>query len=77
MTDDRRWDRFDLELFCQHCGQYLTTLVGVDRKSLSAARDAVRQAAQAHANAVGRTVEVTYSVTLQRAVFVEPQPPSD
>lgn len=24
MEADRKWDRFSLEVFCQHCGQYLT-----------------------------------------------------
>lgn len=73
MEADRQLDRFSLELFRQHCGQYLTSLAGVERKGLDAARGQLREEAQAHANAVGREVEVTYLVTLQRRAFIEPQ----
>lgn len=70
----RQRDRFDLEVFCQHCGQYLTTLVGVQRKGIPAARAHLQDEVQARANAVGCAVEVTYYVTLERAVVVEPRP---
>lgn len=73
MAEERdMWDRFDLELCCQHCGQYLTTRVGIERKDLEAARTAARQGAQAHAHAVGRAVEVTFYIILKRAEFIEP-----
>lgn len=68
----RTWDRFDLEVFCQHCGQYFTTRVGIDLKQLAAAREEVRQEVAAHATAAGRTVEVTWYFTLQRAEMVDP-----
>lgn len=67
-------DRFDLELFCQHCGQYLTSLAGIDRPVLDAARDKLRQEAQRHANTVGRGIEVTYCITLKRTTVIEPRP---
>jgi len=73
MEADRMWDRFDLELFCQHCAQYLMTLVGVERKGLDAARRRCRAEAQAHANEVGHEVEVTYHVSLKRRACIRPQ----
>jgi hypothetical protein len=74
MAEERdMWDRFDLELFCQHCGQYLTSRVGIERKDLNAARAEVRREAKTHARAAGRAVEVTFYITLKRAEIVEPQ----
>jgi len=26
------YDQYSLDLFCQHCGHYLTTLVGIERE---------------------------------------------
>lgn len=66
------WDRFTIEVFCQHCGQYLTTRVGIERKNVAAAREQVRQEVEEHATAAGRAVEVTWRITLQRAEMVEP-----
>jgi hypothetical protein len=40
VEDDRQWDRFDLDAFCQHCGQHLTMLVGMERAGMAAARAA-------------------------------------
>lgn len=67
------WERYDLEVFCQHCGQYLTTPVGVERKDLAVERAQMYQEVESHATAVDRTVEVIRYVTLQRAVMVEPR----
>ena len=36
-TETNRHDRYTIEVFCQHCGQYLTTLVRVERKGLDGA----------------------------------------
>jgi hypothetical protein len=46
MVEDRPWDRFDLDVFCQHCGTYLTTLTGVTRPGMAAARAQVRNSAR-------------------------------
>jgi hypothetical protein len=72
MLDDRHWDRFDLDVFCQHCGLYLTTLTGVTRPAMAAASKHLRQEAQAHANEVGRAIDVMYYVTLKHSAVVVP-----
>lgn len=63
-----------LNCSCQHCGQYLTSMVGIDRPGLDAARAALRQEAQRRAKNVGRAVEVTYYIMLKRTAFIEPRP---
>lgn len=70
------WDRFDLEVFCQHCGQYLTTRGGLDRKQLVAAREEVRREAVAHAATAGHAIEVTWYITLCRAEMIAPSAPA-
>lgn len=74
MKLDGRWASFDLEMFCQHCDQYLTSRTRVERKGLDAALAHLREEAQAHANAVGREAEVTYYATLQSRAFIYPRP---
>ena len=67
-------DRFDLELLCQHRGQYLCSCVGLDGSRLAVARAEARQEAIAHASAAGLAVEVTEYLTLQRAAIIAPRP---
>jgi hypothetical protein len=68
------YDRYTLQLFCLHCGNYLTTLVGVAREQVVAKRAELRREAQAHANKVWRKVEITLEMTLQRRVWFTPKP---
>jgi hypothetical protein len=70
------YDRYSLELFCQHCGHYLTTLVGIEREQLAAKRAELRREAQAHAEKIGREVEITFYLTLERRVWFVPTPDS-
>jgi phage terminase small subunit len=67
-------DRFELEVFCQRCSQYLTTLTGVNRPGTAAASAQLRQEAQAHAKEVGCAIEAMYYVTLKRTAVIEPRP---
>src|SRR5712691_4328936 len=53
------YDRYTLSLYCQHCGNYLTTLVGIARDRLPMVRAELRLEAQAHADKIGREVEIT------------------
>jgi hypothetical protein len=68
------YDRYTLSLYCQHCGNYLTTLVGVERERLPKVRTELRQEAQAHAEKIGREVEITLYLTLERRVWFMPKP---
>ena len=68
------YDRYSAELFCQHCGHYLTTRVGIERERLPAVRAELRQEAQAHTNAIGREMEITLYLTLERRVWFLPKP---
>ena len=72
----RMWDRFDIEVFCQHCGNYLTTRLGIERQQVAAVREAIRREAQAHASAAGRAVEITWYITLRRAEMIDPPAPA-
>jgi hypothetical protein len=67
------YDRYGLELFCQHCGNYLTTLVGIEREQLAAKRAELRREAQAHAEKIGLDVEITLYLTLERRVWFMPK----
>ena len=67
-----RYDRYTIEVFCQHCGTYLTTLVGIEREQLAAKRAELRREAQAHAEQIGREVEITFYLTLERRVWFTP-----
>jgi hypothetical protein len=67
------YDRYSMELFCQRCGHYLTTRVGIERERVSAVRAELRQEAQAHAETVGRVVEITLYLTLERRVWFTPK----
>lgn len=69
------YDRYNAELFCQHCGHYFfTTRVGIDHDQLPAVRADLRREAQAHSNAIGREVEITLYLTLERRVWFLPKP---
>ncbi len=68
------YDRYTLSLYCQHCGNYLTTLVGIARDRLPMVRAELRLEAQAHADKIGREVEITLRVTLDRRVWFTPKP---
>ena len=70
------YDRYSAELFCQHCGHYLTTRVGIERERLPKVRAELRQEAQAHAEKIGREVEITLDLTLERRVWFLPKPQS-
>jgi hypothetical protein len=70
--ESRRSDRFTLKVYCQHCGQYLTTIVGVEREHVPSVRAELRELAQQHADEVGRAIEVTFYVTLQRSTVFTP-----
>jgi len=48
-----RYDRYTIKVFCQHCGTYLTTLVGIERDRVQAVRAQLREMAQQHVNEVG------------------------
>src|SRR5258706_5100858 len=67
------YDRYTLSLYCQHCGNYLTTLVGIEREHLAAKRAELRREAQAHAEQIGREVEITLLLTLERRVWFTPK----
>ena len=66
-------DRYSLDLFCQHCGHYLTTRVGIERERLPMVRAELRREAQAHSDKIGREVEVTLYLTMQRRVWFTPK----
>ncbi len=70
------YDRYSMERFCQHCGTYRTTLVGIEREQLAVNRAELRQEAQAHAEKIGREVEITSYLTLERRVWFVPTPDS-
>ena len=65
-------DRYTIEVNCQHCGTYLTTLVGIEHNRLSAVRAQLREMAQQHANEIGREAEITFRVTHERRVWFTP-----
>ena len=67
------YDRYSLRLFCRHCGNYLTTLVGIERERLPTVRAELRREAQAHAKSIGREVEITLYLTLERRVWFVPK----
>ncbi len=67
------YDHYSIELFCQHCGHYLTTRVGIDRERLPTVRAELRREAQAHAEKIGREVEITLYLTLERRVWFVPR----
>jgi hypothetical protein len=69
-----RYDRYSLDLFCQHCGHYLTTLVGIEREQLPTVRAELRREDQAHAEKIGREGEITFYLTMERRVWFLPQP---
>jgi len=71
-----RYDLYTIEIFCQHCGQYLTTLVGIERERVQAVRAQLREMAQQHVNEIGRETEVCFYVTQQRRVWFTPSEPS-
>ena len=68
------YDRYSMELFCQHCGHYLTTLVGMEREQVPKVRAELRREAQAHAEKIGRAVEITLYLTMQRRAWFTPLP---
>jgi hypothetical protein len=68
-----RYDRYTLSVYCQHCGNYLTTLVGIERERVPKVRAELRALAQDHAEAIGREVEVTFRVTQERRVWFAPE----
>jgi hypothetical protein len=72
-TEDSRHDRYTIEVYCQHCGTYLNTLVGIEHNWVAAVRAQLREMAQQHANEGGREMEVTFSVTQQRRVWFTPE----
>jgi hypothetical protein len=70
-TETNRYDRYTIEVFCQHCGTYLNTLVGIERNRVSAVRAAPGNGP--HASGIGREVEITFHVTRQRWVWFTPE----
>jgi hypothetical protein len=68
-----RYDRYTLSVFCQHCGQYLTTRVGIERERVAKIRAELCELAQQHANEFGRETEVMFYVTQQRLVWFAPE----
>jgi hypothetical protein len=75
-NEDSRHDRYTIQVFCQHCGTYLNTLVGIERERLSAVRAQLRELSQQHANEIGRETEITFRVTQQRRVWYTPNEPT-
>jgi hypothetical protein len=75
-TETSRDDRYTIEVYCQHCGTYLNTLVGIEQNRVSAVRAQLREMAQRHANEIGRELEVTIRVTQQRRVWFTPKEPT-
>jgi low affinity Fe/Cu permease len=71
-TETARYDRYTIELYCQHFGTYLNTFVGIERDRVAAVRAQLRELAQQHANDIGREMEVTFHVTQQRRVWFTP-----
>jgi hypothetical protein len=71
-----RYDCYTLALFCQHYGQYLTTLVGIECERVHAVRAQFRERAKQHANEFSRETEVTFYVTQQRRVWFTPNEPA-
>ena len=67
------YDRYSLDLFCQHCGHYLTTLVGIEREQVAAKRAELRREAQGHAEQIGREIEISLYLTLERHVWFSPK----
>jgi hypothetical protein len=70
-----RYDRYTLSVFCQHRGQYLLTIAGVERERVPKLRAELRDITQQHANEFGRDTEVTFYVTQQRRVWFTPEAP--
>jgi hypothetical protein len=58
-----RYDRYSLEIFSQHCGNYLRTYACIERERVPKVRAELRELAQSHANAKGHEVEITFRVT--------------
>jgi hypothetical protein len=69
----RPYDRYSAQLFCHHSGNYLTTQVGIEHDRLPKVRAEMRREAQAHVNTVGREVEITFYLTLERRVWFTPK----
>ncbi len=67
------YDRYSLDLFCQHRGHYLTTLVGIERERVPAVRAELRREAQAYAEKIGCVVEITLYLTLELRVWFVPK----
>ena len=38
-----RYDRYTIEVYCQHCGTYLNTLVGIEHNRVPAVRAQLRE----------------------------------
>jgi hypothetical protein len=51
-SETNRHDRHTIEVYRQHCGNYLTTLVGIEHNRLSAVRAHLGELAQQHATEV-------------------------
>jgi hypothetical protein len=75
MLRDEEWsgvDAIKIEVFCQHCGQYLHTRANVERGEVASARIEARGVAQAHANDLGSPVDVTIAITVLRSGTIAP-----
>jgi hypothetical protein len=62
-------------VFCQHCGTYLNTLVGIEHNRVAAVRAQLREMAQQHANEIGRETEFTFRVSQERRGWFTPEGP--
>jgi hypothetical protein len=66
-------DVYELDVVCQHCGQQLKALGGVQPDDVAVGRAQLRQVAQLHCNEVGRPITVTLRVTLLETVGFAPR----